>query len=272
MVSHSSAPPPDLRIVPTATLRAHEEHDSQRSVPLAERLRHESIMINPPVVAPMRVDEFVILDGANRVHAFEELAYPHILVQVTPYETGQVELSTWNHVIGNWDSGVFLAHLDHLDGITVIDGHHADSIAHVVMRNGGDFTLQSSVHTTQERNAALRRFVSLYQRNARLHRTADIEVDQAWRLYPEATALVTFPLYQPSDIIEAAREKAFLPPGVSRHIVHGRAIRVNYPLDMLREVRLSLDEKNAALRTWMQTKLANRQVRYYAEATYQFDE
>jgi hypothetical protein len=35
---------------------------------------------------------------------------------------------------------------------------------------------------------------------------------------------------------------------------------------------VKLRDKNEALQSWVQQKLANRQVRYYAEATYQFDE
>ncbi|MCA9906825.1 MAG: hypothetical protein KC547_23380, partial [Anaerolineae bacterium] len=69
-----------------------------------------------------------------------------------------------------------------------------------------------------------------------------------------------------------ADSRDFLPPGISRHIVHGRAIRVNYPLDALRDSSLTLDDKNARLQDWIRHRLASRAVRYYAEATYQFDE
>jgi hypothetical protein len=114
--------------------------------------------------------------------------------------------------------------------------------------------------------------VRVYQRNAILHRTALSEPADIWRLYPEAAALVSFPSYQRPDILAAARQKAFLPPGISRHIIHGRALRVNYPIDWLRDTGVSLEDKNAQLERWMQDKLSRRHVRYYAEATYQFDE
>ncbi len=96
-MSHTpnDAPPPDLRIVLTNSLRPHEEHDSQRSLPLIERLKTEAVVINPPIVSPMGANQYVILDGANRFHAFSHLNYPHILVQVASYESGYVELKTW---------------------------------------------------------------------------------------------------------------------------------------------------------------------------------
>ena len=80
-----------------------------------------------------------------------------------------------------------------------------------------------------------------------------------------------FPAYQPEDIIAAALERAFLPPGVSRHIVHGRALNVNYPMERLR-AETPLEAKNDILQTWLREQYAARSIRYYAESTFQFAE
>ena len=96
-------------------------------------------------------------------------------------------------------------------------------------------------------------------------------MEAIWRLYPDAIALVSFPRYQPRDIIEAAMQRAYLPPGVSRHIIHGRALKLNYPMCLLREDK-ALDEKNRELDAWMRDKLSQRGLRYYAESTWHFDE
>lgn len=268
----SSVPTPVLRIVPVGNLYPHEEHDSQRSEPLIERIRTETTMINPPLVAPMTDEHYVILDGANRVHAFSALGYPHILTQVASYDSGLVELSNWQHIVANWDGEAFVQQLADMPDISLGSGEDEQAIAHIRFRDDrlvAVCTPETSIHG---RNAALCRVVAVYQQKARLHRTALADPDEIWHLFPDATALVVFPHYHPQDIIAAAQEHAYLPPGISRHIVHGRAIRVNYPLDKLHDTTRSLEQKNADLLTWMQSKLANRQVRYYAEATYQFDE
>lgn len=270
--NHSSAPAPDLRIVPIESVQAHEEHDEQRSAPLVERLRNEQFMINPPLVAPIGATQYVILDGANRCHSFMRLEYPHILIQVVNYNSGYVDLSTWNHIVSGWDKAAFLHELEQLPDIGISEGQAANAIAHIIFRDGLKLVLHAPVATTMERNASLRHFVRVYQQNATLYRTAINEPDELWLLYPDAIALVLFPQYFPADIIAAAKYKAYLPPGISRHIVHGRALRVNYPLDELRDTRRLLREKNARLQEWMQDKLSKRQLRYYAEATYQFDE
>ncbi|GAB4510504.1 MAG: hypothetical protein OHK0046_07490 [Anaerolineae bacterium] len=271
-MDHTSAPPPDLRIIRVDSAHPHEEHDSQRSAPLMSRLQAAEFMINPPVVAPMGASQFVILDGANRFYAFQSLHYPHILVQVVSYDSGYVDLQTWQHVISGWDEDQFLTELHQLKMVKLVEGQDADSIAHILFRSGHVVGICCPVETTHERNEVLRQVVSVYQRHARLNRTAIHEPQEIWLLYPEAFGFVLFPRYTPNDIIAAAKYKAFLPPGISRHIVHGRALRVNYPMALLRDENTRLADKNAALVEWVQAKLANRAVRYYAEATYQFDE
>ncbi len=271
-IGRGSVPTPDLRIVPVNRLHPHEEHDSQRSEPLIDRIRSETNMINPPLVAPMGRDQYVILDGANRVFVFSELGYPHMLVQVADYDDGFVELSNWQHVVTDWNEEQFIQHLRQIPEVAVAAAESRQPIAHLSLRTGDLLAVCSPVESLHQRNAVLRQVVSVYQQNAHLHRTALTDPDEIWTMFPDANAVVYFPLYFPADIIDAAQHHAFLPPGISRHIVHGRAIRVNYPLDALRDPHVSLEQKNADLLRWMQNKLANRQVRYYAEATYQFDE
>ncbi|MEO8394692.1 MAG: hypothetical protein ABI700_16985, partial [Chloroflexota bacterium] len=118
-IGRGSVPTPDLRIVPVNRLHPHEEHDSQRSEPLIDRIRTETTMINPPLVAPMGEDQYVILDGANRVYVFSELGYPHMLVQVADYNGGFVELSNWQHVIADWNEDQFIQHLRQIPEIAV---------------------------------------------------------------------------------------------------------------------------------------------------------
>jgi hypothetical protein len=272
IMSMPAAPPhPDLRIVPTHTLRAHEEHDSQRSQPLIHRLHTETHMINPPIVTQVD-DTYVILDGANRTFAFSELGYPHILVQVVEYGKNSVELDTWNHVIGEWTAQQFLDHLTSLHHTNIEPSADPNAIVNIVLRDGRIYSLKTDTPSRRAHHATLCQFVHTYQRNAPLHRTTITESEIIWGQYPNAIALVKFTPLQPDDILFAAREHAYIPPGISRHIVHGRAIRVNYPLGTLLDDTLSLDAKNEALHEWLRDKLANRQVRFYAEATYQFDE
>lgn len=275
------APPlPDLRIVPTGMLIPHEHQDSQRSGPLIERLRRETVMINPPIVAPLEDGRFVILDGANRAHAFTALGYPHMLVQAARYADQGVDLETWHHLVCGWNEIDFTRSVRALPAVVLNDAAFdanavsSSAVARLTLSSGQQFTLESThpVSSLEVLNAAVCDLVAVYHQHAALHRTPSGDWDENHALHPDAIALVQFRPYTPEDILQAARESAFLPPGVSRHIVHGRAIRVNYPLDALRDPVATLEAKNVALTAWLHDKAAQRQIRFYAESTYQFDE
>lgn len=286
-VQHTTQPPigmmPDLRIVPMDTLVPHEEHDAQRSEPLIARIREAGVWLNPPIVAEMGDGRFVILDGANRHFALGSLGYPHILVQVVDYESEDVRLETWHHIVSGVSWFELLRHIRQVDGLSVdtcdLLGARAalagrDALAYVVLRDEGAYLMRAETPTAplNQRNRLLRDVVDTYKRSGILNRVTTDRLSAARRMYPDAVAIVVFPHYEPAEIVVAAREGAHLPPGITRHLIHGRALRLNYPLVALRDERRSLEQKNTDLQHWIQQRMAAKRIRYYAEATYNFDE
>lgn len=267
----TSAPLPDLRIVHIGDVLPHETNDRQRSRPLIKRLQAAEFFTNPPVVAALADGRYVLMDGANRYHSLKHLGFAHILVQAVDYETEFVELGVWQHIVSDWSVADFVQRLKRIEGIHIRDGWDADAAARIRLREGPVYSVHAAIGGVIERNSTLRQVVGAYHRHATLYRTALSDPMRIWPLYPAGIALVMFPAYRPQNIIEAAVHKAYLPPGISRHIIHGRALKLNYPMSRLRE-ELSLEQKNRRLRQWVRQKLAARSVRYYAEATYQFDE
>lgn len=267
-----STPPPDLRIISMDKIYPHEGHDSQRSEPLLRALQQAEYLTNPPIVSPMGDGQFVVMDGANRYHCFNELGFEQLLVQVAAYDSGHVDLNVWQHVISDWSQEAFAAELDNLPDVNVVHAWDHTAVCQILLHDGGVLAVHGANETVQERNRTLRTIVDIYQRQAKLSRTAITDPNLIWPMYSDAIALVLFPRYQAEDIIEAAKYKAFLPPGVSRHIIHGRALKLNYPFTQLQDSETSLEEKNDYLQKWIQKKLANRSIRYYAESIYQFDE
>ncbi|RMF51488.1 MAG: hypothetical protein D6749_07620 [Chloroflexota bacterium] len=272
---------PDLRIVPTASLVPHEEHDPQRAAPLIERIRAAGSWLNPPVVAPLDAERYVILDGANRHHAIQTLGYPHILVQVVNYESDAVQLETWHHVISGISWFEFLRNLREIETFQIASCDllsaraalaRRDILAYTVLSDNRAYTLNAEVHDLAARTAVLRQMVDTYKARGTLNRISTDSISMARRLYPEAVAIVVFPRYHPAEIMVAARDGIRLPPGISRHIIRGRAMRLHYPLSAFAETGETLAEKNEALRLWVQQRMAERRVRYYAEPTYLFDE
>ncbi len=266
-----SAPPPDLRIVEASAVLPHEKSDDQRSLPLIERLKKAEFFTNPPVVSAETDGKYVLLDGSNRHRSMQALGFAHILVQVADYESDFVDLGVWQHIVSDWDAQQFLRQLEQIEQIDIRDGWNAQAVAQVLLRGGPVYSIHAGINSLVQRNATLRQVVKTYHDNATLYRSPLSDPAQIWSLFPSGFALVMFPNYQPQDIIAAALQQAYLPPGVSRHIIHGRALNLNYPMRQLR-ADLPLAEKNQQLAAWLQEQYAARGVRYYAEATYQFDE
>ncbi|MDX1437205.1 MAG: hypothetical protein R3335_10370 [Anaerolineales bacterium] len=275
---------PDLRILPLHDLIEHEYNDIDRTRPLAEKLEAEGLLKNPPVVTPLEDDphRFVVLDGANRITALSLLDYPHILVQVVPYHPPTVTLTTWHHVIAGLDPKLLTADLSALEGIDLIltDPLRAraglsrrEYLMYVIRADGEVFAARMSEpgQEIKVQNAMLNALVNTYKDRCSLHRVMTEDLEEVSRLFPDSAGIVVFPQYDPSEVLDLARDGELLPAGLTRHLIQGRALRINYPLHELKS-----DEtpavKNERLQSWFEQKIKTREVRFYGETTYIFDE
>jgi hypothetical protein len=132
--------------------------------------------------------------------------------------------------------------------------------------------MRAQADAGQNATAMLRQIVNQYKDRCMLERINTDDVEHVLQMFQEATTLVVFPHYEPSEVLYAARERNLLPPGISRHIIHGRAMRLIYPLQALRDSQTSLERKNADLQDWVNRRIQQRAVRYYAESIYTFDD
>ena len=267
----TGAPPPELRIVNVDDVQPHETGDIQRTQPLMTRLREAALFTNPPVVAAIAGGGYVLMDGSNRHMAMKRLGFAHILVQIADYEAEHVELGVWQHVVADWDARQFMGALEGVEAIELRAGWDSSAVAQALLREGPVHSIHARADSLAERNAALRQVVEAYHSSAPLFRSPLTNAARIWSLFPSGVALVMFRGYEPADIIAAAVDGALMPPGVTRHIIHGRALNLNYPMARLR-AELPLAEKNQQLQDWLRQRFRQRGVRFYAEATYHFDE
>ena len=291
---------PDLRILPLDRLVEHEYNDAQRTAPLAQRLEAEGLLKNPPIVAPLgeadssasfdsaqdrgseRDPRFVVLDGANRTTALLHLGYPHILAQVVKYEAPYVILSTWHHVVTGIGRDEFSGEFQKVGGLEFFPTDliraraglaNRELLAYTIRADGQVFAARpaaprGSVH---ERNRLLNAMVDTYRDRGKLFRATTDNLDEARERYQDLTGLVIFPNYDFAEVLTLARDGELLPTGLTRHLIQGRALRTNYPLSELKSDD-SLEAKNARLQEWLKQKLSSREMRFYGESTYLFDE
>ena len=277
---HSQIELPDLRILPVSSLLLHEQHDAQRSEPLAMRLAADGMLRNPPIVAPIPGEpRFVVLDGANRVTALTSLGVPHVVAQVVDYDDEELILDTWYHLVSDLPREDFHRAIDRLPGVSLeasdLNGARAElarreALAYLVYPNAAVFAVrvEGDLH---QRAARLNDIVGIYKARGKIYRANTDHVEKLLPYYDAVTVLVVFPRYQPAEIIELARVGARLPAGITRHVIPRRALRLNFPLTVLRD-DWPLIEKNGYLKDWLKEKMANKTVRFYQESTCLFDE
>ena len=271
---------PDLRILPLDLLVPHERTDPRRVNPLLARIREEDVLRNPPIVAPFGNGEhlFVVLDGANRVTALRMLGVPHVLVQVVDY--AQVQLFVWHHAITQCSVEELRDQIHNISRLRIYEGDLTGARAALARREALAFISCDHTHKTyilcggsdvRERTELLNQLVDTYEGCAKVQRTTSDNLSEVRQSFPDASAVVVFPRYEPAEIIDLARTGVRLPAGITRHVLPLRALRLNYPMAVLCS-DIPLAQKQGHLSEWIHECILNRRVRTYAEPTVLFDE
>lgn len=271
---------PHLEILPVTSLLEHEWHDDQRTDPLIVRIEESGVWRNPPIVTPLQdgSQRYMVLDGANRVAALKKLNFPDALVQIVHPDYPGLKLYNWNHVIWGIEPSQFVENIEQMQDVYLVSGEDDRpnlrkecGITVIQVARGDLYTVCTQVKDLEGRVELLNAIVDLYKDKASLDRTNEWSVVRLNAVYPDLCALVIFPRFDVKDILILAGNGFMLPTGITRFMVSPRVLHLNYPLEAM-QANLPLEEKNALLQDFIHQRLAQKGVRYYAEATYLFDE
>jgi hypothetical protein len=265
----------------------HEDPDPERVERLVQAFRRDGVLRNPAVVtsvsaggpngSPLGSDQVVVLDGANRVSALREMGTHHIVAQVVDYQAPEICVSTWTHYVVE-EGGPLRERVAARLGIGIVAVSGPEEAERRLRRGDGLAALLDAAGTSvigpgmdSVVNArSLGGLVGLYAGQSQIYRIDSWDLDGLRREYGRGT-VVMFPPLGKGDILKLATGGARLPAGITRHLIPGRVLRLNVPLAWLRGpesaavVQSRLDEAVAA-------RWRAHGVRYYAEATYLFDE
>ncbi|MBI3943110.1 MAG: ParB N-terminal domain-containing protein [Chloroflexi bacterium] len=271
---------PRLKIVPTESLILHEECEPSRVDRLRIRLQAEGVLKNPPIVAPIPdASQYVVMDGANRVSALKELGIRHVLVQEVHYTDPGVSLTTWNHLVADIDKQDLFQAIRKIPGIalrrTDLDAARRawlsrELLAYIVCRDFDVHAIEGG-GTLEEDAALLVEMSQVYRGIATIYRVNTDDMRQLLPYYDNPAAVIIYPRYEPSDILRLALQNGKVPTGITRHVIPRRALRVNVDIRIL-AAEESLEQKQVWLETWIKEKLRKKEVRFYQESTYLFDE
>ncbi len=266
-----------LRVVSLSRVLCHEDVDPRRVERLASLIEKDGILRNPPIVTEVE-GTYLVLDGASRTTALRHLGLEHIIVQVTSPEKG-LQLGAWYHIIRQIAVDELVTLLDQLPAVTLKPaetGHAAEvmfeygGLCQVKCVDGCDYVAYAAPGAN--RLDALNQLTQAYIRKAVAQRTLRDDMLSLRHEYPDMAALVLFPEYTVSQVIQAtlSGERKF-PAGITRFLVPGRVMRLNADISYLRQEG-TLAQKNRWLHELLLDKQKAGQIRYYGEPVYLLDE
>ena len=284
MVKNSTSPVsfdslPKMRVMPLSDLVLHEECEQKKVQKLIDRLRTDSLLRNPPVVSEISGGRYIVLDGANRVTALKEIGCRDTLAQIVDYADPTVMLSTWNHFIPHLAPETLIEEIKGIGGIKVLSEDLESSrrllrkrkiLGIIISSNGVVHNLEGG-SSLKSQVSLLNEVVSVYKRGSDIYRVETDQIDHFIDDYQKRGVLFVFPHYSKEEIVDLAAGQAKLPTGITRHIIPQRALRVNISLDVLKD-DLPLEDKNQWIAKFIEGKMANKEVRYYQESIFMFDE
>ena len=265
---------PDLQIISRDHLLLHEDVDMERVARLLDRLSTDGVLRNPPIVASLPgSDRYLLLDGANRVSALENLGISHLLVQVEPYDNEELQFRHWNHVVRDVEARELLEYAHNHPGVEHSEKDAFDKGLVATIRTAEGEVLNIVSETSlSDRVRFLRSLVNIYYtRETQIDRVNHVDLDELAVNYPNFGALVSFPDFSKAEVRLIAEAPELLPSGVTRILVPRRVLGFNLGLSWLRS-GLSLAEKRGWLKDEIQQKRGEHRVRYYQEPTVIFDD
>jgi hypothetical protein len=247
----------DLRLVRSVNLILHEAHDEDRLLRLRARMEAEGEQRNPIIVSSQG-DCCLVLDGAHRVRALQELGCRLALVQlVEPPERAQ----SWAHLLDD----VGREDLDGVEGVELYEGPTEGALAEVRTAEGERVSLRSREKGLDAEVRALWALQALYPEGVVVRRVdPDAPVEMS-----RGQTMIRYRPFAPSELVEIVRSGAVLPAGITRFRVRERVLGVRYPLEKLKDG--DAPARNAELRAFVERLWSENLIRYYGEPVVLFE-
>lgn len=271
-----------IKIVPMRHCITHEGVVNRWVEHIAHNLLDEGVMKNPIIVTRVgrTHNKWIVIDGMHRFAALRQLEIPHIAVYEIDYQHA-------DSALGGWDALVFRPF--HAQTFLRKEFKHGYRIEKV----GSAKEAKAAVDTRAALIAATDRRGPFYlltkghhatvDQCARTSQKVDMALDaQGYRpLYvpdtlsindykkTDASGLVMRTRYTKAEVLERTLEGKLFPRKSTRHMIHGRPLRVDITIAMLR-AKISLAAKNRLLKEHLRWCYEADRIRYYPEPVFIF--
>jgi len=266
---------PDLRLVLLSSIELQEEAEGSRLEALVEAFKKSQTLKDPPIVTKGLGKKLIQLDGTNRINVLRRLGCSHAVVQMVDYnDTSQVLIKSWVHV-SKVNQVEFVRKLKRLKGAktesfkiglgVTLTGHPL-AAASIIFRDGTGLSVYSNSDLSK-RVKILRGVVKEYEeliiRDRQVTIESMAELSDFFAKHRDKNVALLFPSFSSREIYILIKKGITLPTGVTRHIINGRVLRINYPISMLAK-ELKLEEKVKFFNNF----LKKLNFRFYEESTH----
>lgn len=248
----------DLRVVPVDRLILHEAHDERRLASLRERITSEGVQRNPVIVAPHESD-YLVLDGAHRVHTMREIGCRLILVQIVEPPSAA---ESWGHLL----TGMDIPELRSVSEVALREEPGGPSLATVEMAGG------EPVYVEARGGDGLREDIRALWAIHALYPDGDV----VRRVDPDGPveigageALVRYRTFTVEELVEVVHCGTVLPAGITRFRFRERILGVRFPLEHMRDG--DVEAGNSELRRFVKEHWRQNRIRYYDEPVVLFE-
>lgn len=274
---------PKMRIIPIDQICQHEMEDATRTRRLKERILADGHLKNPVVVSKIEKDSqrYVLLDGLHRVEALRDIDSKDVVTQVVDYFNENIKICSWWQLISGPTAREVLKTIESISSLELEDvsdsdlgalKHRNEAIACLILKNKQAFIIKGEKVRGLERKASiLANMIDSLHMSFEMHRVMDTEARIVFREQKNATAMLSFPVFEKDEIVRLAIGKSKLPAGITRHIIPWRALGLSVKLELLRD-EVPVRKKNELLNRIVEERSEQGSIRFYPEPVVVFDD
>jgi len=270
-----------LKIISLKSLIPHELADFKQIEILAKRIAKDGQLRNPIVVGKLEEgNRYLILDGTTRASALKILNYPDALVQVVDFQSPEVRLETWRHLILGTDREEITEEAKRLNlNVTLMNREKAISILNsknviscFLFDEENNLVVSDGGWDLERQIRELKKLLSVCFKKSRVYCVDETECLILSKQVRDGEATThLLPAFNKEEIKSMALRGILLPIGVTRFVIPQRILRVDISDEVLAS-NVSLEEKNLFLAELIRYRLEHKKIRFYQEPVFFLNE
>jgi hypothetical protein len=271
----------DLKLLRIKDIKLHETTETKRLRNIFDRIAKDRKLINPVIVGKHK-DNYILIDGANRLSSLQDIGCQLVLAQIIDYNNKRIKLKGWNHLIYNFDLQLIeifcKSHKLEHEKIKYSAGkqiyNSSDNILLATDIKTEDCIIVYLPGNLDQSISDLNKLTRLYFNVFQFDRSeSEIKLPEIRKFTRRRGILIEFPLFDKKTIIKIAENKIThkIPAGITRHILINRVLHVRFNIkNLLNENDIEI--KTTELEKYLLNKIDNNKVRQYTESVIVFDE